>query len=130
MSFWSLRLLHAPVYPGGDRQHCAADQPLLPYVTGQRTKIHISQARHVVGQMWKRRPFPAARQRRTPPLPPCPGTCWTRFPTVPVSSWALAAATAVGYGLMSKNDLGCHTEMMSDSIMAPDEGRRHQQQPA
>lgn len=27
-------------------------------------------------------------------------------------------ATAVGYGLMSKNDLGCHTEMMSDSIMA------------
>ena len=27
-------------------------------------------------------------------------------------------ATAVGYGLMNKNDLGCHTEMMSDSIMA------------
>ena len=26
-------------------------------------------------------------------------------------------ATAVGYGLRTKNDLGCHTEMMSDSIM-------------
>ena len=33
-------------------------------------------------------------------------------------------ATAVGYGLMSKNDLGCHTEMMSDSIMALMKARR------
>ena len=71
-----------------------------PYVTGQRTKIHISQPGMWCGQMWKRRPFPAARPEEAPHVRPhVPGTCWTRFPTVPVSRLGIGGvATAVGYG--------------------------------
>lgn len=90
-----------------------------PYVSGERTKIHISQAKHVV---W------ADVEKETVPGGPMEAdqetAAMSRFLLDQIPDGACiqlgigGVANAVGYGLMDKNDLGCHTEMMSDSIMA------------
>ena len=90
-----------------------------PYVTGERTKIHISQAKHVV---W------ADEEKETVPGGPMEADRETeamaRFLLDQIPDGACiqlgigGVSNAVGYSLTSKNDLGCHTEVMSDSIMA------------
>lgn len=90
-----------------------------PYVSGERTKIHISRAKYVV---W------ADVEKETVPGGPMEAdketAAMSRFLLDQIPDGACiqlgigGVANAVGYGLMDKNDLGCHTEMMSDSIMA------------
>lgn len=91
-----------------------------PYVYGERTLIHVSDADYVV--------FADAEKETTPG-----GPVEENDPDVLAMSQYLLdeipdgaclqlgigeVATAVGFGLGSKNDLGCHTELMTDSIMA------------
>ena len=49
---------------------------------------------------------------------PCPNLLLTSSRTGRRSNWAwVGVATAVGYGLREKNDLGIHSELMSDVMM-------------
>ena len=86
-----------------------------PYVTGERTKIHISQAKHVV---W------ADEEKETVPGGPMETEAMAKFLLDQIPDGACiqlgigGGSNAVGDSLTSKNDLGCHTEVMSDSIMA------------
>ena len=90
-----------------------------PYVTGQRTKIHISQARHVVWADVEKETIPGGPAEEDPIVAAMSRYLLDQIPDGACIQLGIGGvATAVGYGLMSKNDLGCHTEMMSDSIMA------------
>lgn len=90
-----------------------------PYVTGQRTKIHISQARHVVWADVEKETIPGGPAEEDPTVAAMSRYLLDQIPDGACIQLGIGGvATAVGYGLMSKNDLGCHTEMMSDSIMA------------
>ena len=90
-----------------------------PYVTGQRTKIHISQARHVVWADVEKETIPGGPAEEDPIVAAMSRYRLDQIPDGACIQLGIGGvATAVGYGLMSKNDLGCHTEMMSDSIMA------------
>lgn len=91
-----------------------------PYVTGERTLIHVSEADYVV--------FADAEKETNPGGPVAEDDpdvlAMSRFLLDEIPDGACLqlgigeVATAVGFGLTGKNDLGCHTELMTDSIMA------------
>ncbi|MCF0123387.1 MAG: acetyl-CoA hydrolase [Ruminiclostridium sp.] len=91
-----------------------------PYVYGERTLIHVSDANYVV--------FADAEKETTPGGPveeDDPDVlAMARFLLDEIPDGGCIqlgigeVATAVGFGLTGKNDLGCHTELMTDSIMA------------
>ena len=91
-----------------------------PYVYGQRTLIHISEADHVVFADVEKETTPGGVVEEADEevlsmarflLDEIPdGGC--------IQLGIGEVASAVGFGLTGKNDLGCHTELMTDSIMA------------
>ena len=90
-----------------------------PYVTGQRTKIHISQAKYVVYADIEKETIPGGPMEEDGEIEAMSRYLLDQIPDGACIQLGIGGvATAVGYGLMNKNDLGCHTEMMSDSIMA------------
>ena len=98
-----------------------------PYVTGERTKIHISQPSTWCGPTRRRRPSPAAHgaDRETEPWP---GSSWTRFPTGPASSWA-SAGCPMRWGTASPlRTTWAATQRSCRTPSWPDEGGGHQQQ--
>ena len=90
-----------------------------PYVTGQQTKIHISQADYAVWADVEKETIPGGPMEADPETRAMSRFLLDQIPDGACIQLGIGGvATAVGYGLMNKNDLGCHTEMMSDSIMA------------
>lgn len=90
-----------------------------PYVTGQRTKIHISQAKHVVWADVEKETVPGGVMEEDPETEAMSRYLLDQIPDGACLQLGIGGvATAVGFGLGTKNDLGCHTEMMSDSMMA------------
>ena len=90
-----------------------------PYVTGQRTRIHISQARYVVWADVEKETIPGGVMEEDAEIGAMSRYLLDQIPDGACIQLGIGGvATAVGFGLMEKNDLGCHTEMMSDSIMA------------
>ena len=91
-----------------------------PYVYGQRTLIHVSEADHVVFADVEKETTPGGVVEEADEevlsmarflLDEIPdGGC--------IQLGIGEVASAVGFGLTGKNDLGCHTELMTDSIMA------------
>lgn len=90
-----------------------------PYVLGERTLIHISDAKYIVYADVEKETIPGGPMEEDDPEV----QAMSRYLLDQIPDGAClqlgigGVATAVGYGLMGKNDLGCHTEMMSDSIM-------------
>lgn len=90
--------------------------PNAPYVCGDRSKVHISQADIVVE---------AADQPDTVPNLPLDDTLKRLsgfivdlIPDGATIQLGLGGiSNAVGFGLREKNDLGIHTEMLTDSMM-------------
>lgn len=90
--------------------------PNVPYVYGEKTKVHVSQVDLVVE---------AEDQPDTIPNLPLDDTVKTlsRFIIDQISDGATiqlglgGIANAVGFGLHERNDLGIHTEMLTDSMM-------------
>lgn len=90
--------------------------PCVPYVLGKDNRIHLSEVDAVVEE--------------TRPVPVQPSLQYDRV-IQSISQYLLdqipdgaciqlgmgGVASAVGFGLKTKNDLGAHTEMMSDSLM-------------
>lgn len=90
-----------------------------PYVSGDRTKIHISQARHVVWADVEKETIPGGPMEADQETAAMSRFLLDQIPDGACIQLGIGGvANAVGYGLMDKNDLGCHTEMMSDAIMA------------
>lgn len=90
-----------------------------PYVTGQDTKIHISQAKHVVWADVPKETVPGGPMEEDPETEAMSRFLLDQIPDGACIQLGIGGvANAVGYGLMGKNDLGCHTEMMSDALMA------------
>lgn len=92
-----------------------------PYVTGHPWDlVHISRAKHVVYADVPKETIPGgAMEDADEDVQRMSRYLLDQIPDGACIQLGIGAvATAVGYGLMSKNDLGCHTEMMSDSIMA------------
>lgn len=90
--------------------------PNAPYVYGEKNKIHVSQADFLVE---------AADELDTIPNLPFDDVLKTisRFIVERVPDGATlqlglgGVSNAVGFGLRDKNDLGIHTEMLTDSMM-------------
>lgn len=90
--------------------------PRVPYVYGEKNRIHVSEVDAIVE--WEQ---PLAEN----PSLPVDDTIRTisdflldQIPDGACIQLGLGGvANAVGYGLRTKNDLGAHTELMSDSIM-------------
>ena len=78
-SFWSARTTSS--------SKSTASPPMSP---GERTLIHVSQAKHVVWADEEEGPPPAALWRPTKRPPSCPAISWTRSPTGPVCRSASA----------------------------------------
>ena len=112
--------------PSGVILHCyvaeVADKVILqvnqnaPYVFGERAKIHVTEADAIVeatypiGERKFELPDNTVRSISTRILEQIPdGSC--------IQLGIGNVATAVGFGLEEKNDLGIHSEMMSDSLM-------------
>ena len=91
-----------------------------PYVYGEQTRIHISQADYVVFADVEKETIPGGpAEENDPDILKMSQYLLDQIPDGACLQLGIGGvATAVGYGLMSKNDLGCHTEMMSDSFMA------------
>lgn len=90
-----------------------------PFVTGDRTQIHVSQAKHVVWADVPKETVPGGPMEEDPETEAMSRFLLDQIPDGACLQLGIGGvANAVGYGLMSKNDLGCHTEMMSDSFMA------------
>ena len=90
-----------------------------PYVTGERTKIHISQARHVVWADVAKETVPGGPMEADQETEAMAKFLLDQIPDGACIQLGIGGVSnAVGYSLTSKNDLGCHTEVMSDSIMA------------
>ena len=91
-----------------------------PYVTGKDTLIHISEAKYVVYADDEKETIPGGPlEEDDPDILTMSRYLLDQIPDGACLQLGIGGvATAVGYGLMGKNDLGCHTEMMSDSIMA------------
>lgn len=91
-----------------------------PYVYGERNLIHISQADFVVFADAEKETLPGGPvvEENDPEVQAMSRYLLDQIPDGACIQLGIGGvATAVGYGLMSKNDLGCHTELMSDSIM-------------
>lgn len=89
-----------------------------PFVSGERTQIHISQAKHVVYADVEKETVPGGPMEEDEETAAMSRYLLDQIPDGACIQLGIGGvANAVGYGLMSKNDLGCHTEMMSDSIM-------------
>lgn len=89
-----------------------------PFVSGERTQIHISQAKHVVYADVEKETVPGGPMEEDAETAAMSRYLLDQIPDGACIQLGIGGvANAVGYGLMSKNDLGCHTEMMSDSIM-------------
>ena len=89
-----------------------------PYVHGERTRIHISQAKHVVWADVEKETVPGGPMEEDAETAAMSQYLLDQIPDGACIQLGIGGvANAVGYGLMKKNDLGCHTEMMSDSIM-------------
>ena len=90
-----------------------------PYVTGERTKIHISQAKHVVWADEEKETVPGGPMEADRETEAMAKFLLDQIPDGACIQLGIGGVSnAVGYSLTSKNDLGCHTEVMSDSIMA------------
>lgn len=91
-----------------------------PYVTGQNTLIHISQADYVVFADCEKETIPGGPtvEEDDPDILTMSRYLLDQIPDGACLQLGIGGvATAVGYGLGEKNDLGCHTEMISDSMM-------------
>lgn len=91
-----------------------------PYVYGERTRVHISDAKYVVYADEEKETVPGGvAEENDPEIIKMSDYLLDQIPDGACLQLGIGGvATAVGYGLGKKNDLGCHTEMMSDSIMA------------
>ena len=90
-----------------------------PYVTGERTKIHLSQAKHVVWADEEKETVPGGPMEADRETEAMAKFLLDQIPDGACIQLGIGGVSnAVGYSLTSKNDLGCHTEVMSDSIMA------------
>ena len=89
-----------------------------PYVTGERTLIHISQAKHVVWADEEKEVLPGGPMEADEETAIMSRYLLDQIPDGACLQIGIGGvANAVTYGLRSKNDLGCHTEMMSDALM-------------
>ena len=89
-----------------------------PYVTGERTLIHISQAKHVVWADVEKETVPGGPMEADEETAIMSRYLLDQIPDGACLQIGIGGvANAVTYGLRSKNDLGCHTEMMSDALM-------------
>lgn len=89
-----------------------------PYVTGERTLIHISQAKHVVWADVEKEAIPGGPMEADQETDTMSRYLLDQIPDGACLQIGIGGvANAVTYGLRNKNDLGCHTEMMSDALM-------------
>ena len=89
-----------------------------PYVTGERTLIHISQAKHVVWADAEKETLPGGPMEADQETATMSRYLLDQIPDGACLQIGIGGvANAVAYGLRTKNDLGCHTEMMSDALM-------------
>lgn len=91
-----------------------------PWCHGVENRIHISQAKHVVFCDQEKEVNPGLiTESDDPAIKAMSRYLLDNIPDGACLQLGIGdVSVAVGYGLREKNDLGCHTEMISDSIMA------------
>lgn len=90
-----------------------------PYIFGEQTRIHISEADFIVWSDVEKETIPGGPMEPDAETEAIAHYLLDQIPDGACIQLGIGGvANAVGYGLRQKNDLGCHTEMVTDSIMA------------
>lgn len=89
-----------------------------PYVTGLDTLVPLSAARYLVRADVEKETIPGGVMEADPDTAAMSRYILDEIPDGACLQIGIGGvANAVTYGLRTKNDLGCHTEMMSDALM-------------
>lgn len=89
-----------------------------PYVTGLDTLVPLSAARYLVRADVEKETIPGGVMEADPETAAMSRYILDEIPDGACLQIGIGGvANAVTYGLRTKNDLGCHTEMMSDALM-------------
>ena len=89
-----------------------------PYVTGLDTLVPLSAAQYLVRADVEKETIPGGVMEADPETAAMSQYILDEIPDGACLQIGIGGvANAVTYGLRTKNDLGCHTEMMSDSLM-------------
>ena len=89
-----------------------------PYVTGLDTLVPLSAAQYLVRADVEKETIPGGVMKADPETAAMSQYILDEIPDGACLQIGIGGvANAVTYGLRTKNDLGCHTEMMSDALM-------------
>lgn len=89
-----------------------------PYVYGEENLIHISQAQHIVRMDVAKEEVPIPPENDDPEIQQMSDYLLDQIPDGACLQLGIGGVSSVvGYGLKHKNDLGIHTELMTDSMM-------------
>ncbi len=89
-----------------------------PYVYGEKNLIHISQAQYVVPMDVAKEEVPNIPDDDDPEIQKMSEYLLDQIPDGACLQLGIGGVSSVvGYGLKNKNDLGIHTELMTDSLM-------------